>query len=352
MQAGPGVENSFGAVAQAYAEGVPLLVVPGGSTRAQAWVTPAFNAALNFQHVTKWAEQVNDPATIVAAMRRAFTQARNGRPGPVLLEIPADVWSMEVEQRVKSEFRAAVRRPPMEPGAAPETDFLHVETDDGIATVWMEKPPVNAVSLAMFKEFPPVFGWLADREDVAVVVLASRVRHFCAGTDLNDFEAMTVHTVEERNQHVRAAFFAVDDCPLPTIASVHGACLGSGVALAGSCDMVVAAREAKFGTPEVSVGVMGGAHHLSRLVPQNVMRKMYFTADPVPATELAGYGGIVALADAEELPRVTPRARGEDRAARPDGAAVRQAHARHHRAHATAGRLSLRAVADRRTHRQ
>jgi enoyl-CoA hydratase len=157
----------------------------------------------------------------------------------------------------------------------------------------------------MFKEFPPVFGWLADREDIAVVVLASSVRHFCAGTDLKDFEAMTVHTVDERNAHVRAAFFAVDDCPLPTIASVHGACLGAGVALAGSCDMVVAVRDAKFGTPEVSIGVMGAAHHLGRLVPQNVMRKMYFTADPMPAAELAGFGGIVALADADELPRVT-----------------------------------------------
>jgi len=189
--------------------------------------------------------------------------------------------------------------------AAPRTDFLHVEIDHGVATVWMAKPPVNAVSLAMFKEFPRVFGWLAGREDLAVVILASRVRHFCAGTDLNDFEAMTAHTVAERNAHVRAAFFAVDDCPLPTIASVHGACLGSGVALAASCDMVIAARDARFGTPEVSVGVMGGAHHLGRLVPRNVMRKMYFTAEPVRAAELAAYGGIVDLVDAEELSRAT-----------------------------------------------
>ena len=97
MQGGPGVENSFGAIAQAYSEGVPLIAIPGGSARAQAWVKPAFNAALNYQHVTKWAEQVNTPAGIVAAMRRAFTQARNGRPGPVLLEIPGDIWNEEYE---------------------------------------------------------------------------------------------------------------------------------------------------------------------------------------------------------------------------------------------------------------
>jgi acetolactate synthase-1/2/3 large subunit len=96
MQAGPGVENSFGAVAQAFSEGVPLIVIPGGARRATAWVQPAFNAAVNFAHVTKWREQVNTPAAIVPALRRAFTQARSGRPGPVLVEIPADLWQEEV----------------------------------------------------------------------------------------------------------------------------------------------------------------------------------------------------------------------------------------------------------------
>ena len=96
MQGGPGVENSFGAVAQAYSECVPLVVIPGGSARAQSWVRPAFNATLNFQHVTKWSEQVTNPAGLIAAVRRAFTQARNGRPGPVLLEIPGDMWNEEV----------------------------------------------------------------------------------------------------------------------------------------------------------------------------------------------------------------------------------------------------------------
>ncbi len=96
MQAGPGVENAFGAVAQAYAEAVPLIVIPGGSMRANAFVKPAFNATLNFQHVTKWAEMVTTPAQAAPAMKRAFTQARNGRPGPVLIEIPGDMWNEEI----------------------------------------------------------------------------------------------------------------------------------------------------------------------------------------------------------------------------------------------------------------
>jgi len=96
QQAGPGVENSFGGVAQAWSEGVPLIVMPGGSSRAEAWVRPGFNAALNFQHVTKACEQITTPTAIVGALRRAYTLARNGRPGPVLIEVPGDMWMQEV----------------------------------------------------------------------------------------------------------------------------------------------------------------------------------------------------------------------------------------------------------------
>src|SRR5689334_21587407 len=96
MQSGPGVENAFGCVAQAWSEGVPMVVIPAGSSRGQAWVKPGFNAALNFQHVSKQYEQINHPSAIVPALLRAFTIARNGRPGPVVLEIPGDMWNEEV----------------------------------------------------------------------------------------------------------------------------------------------------------------------------------------------------------------------------------------------------------------
>ena len=95
-QAGPGIENAFGAVAQAWSEGVPLVVIPGGSGRAGQWLKPGFNATLNFQHITKHAETINTPDQIVPALRRAFSYAKNGRPGPVLIEIPGDMWNVEV----------------------------------------------------------------------------------------------------------------------------------------------------------------------------------------------------------------------------------------------------------------
>jgi acetolactate synthase-1/2/3 large subunit len=99
-QAGPGVENAFGAVAQAWSEGVPLIFMPGAASRNQAWIRPGFNAALNFQHIVKQAEQINTPEMLVPALRRAFSMARNGRPGPVLIEVPGDMWNQEIKGEI------------------------------------------------------------------------------------------------------------------------------------------------------------------------------------------------------------------------------------------------------------
>ncbi|HZP86890.1 MAG TPA: thiamine pyrophosphate-requiring protein [Burkholderiales bacterium] len=96
MQHGPGVENSFGGVAQAFGDSVPILVLPGGYPKRLLNLPPNFSAYLNFQHVTKWAEQVILPQAVPEAMRRAFTQVRNGRPRPVLVELPYDLLQEEV----------------------------------------------------------------------------------------------------------------------------------------------------------------------------------------------------------------------------------------------------------------
>jgi acetolactate synthase-1/2/3 large subunit len=96
MQHGPGTENSFGGVAQAFGDSVPIVVLPGGYPRRLLNITPNFSSFLNYQHVTKWSEQVVLPEATPDAMRRAFTQVRNGRPRPVLVEFPVDVLSAEV----------------------------------------------------------------------------------------------------------------------------------------------------------------------------------------------------------------------------------------------------------------
>ncbi len=91
MQAGPGAENAFAGVAQAYADSVPILLLPASAPRVRAGVHPTFSPSQSYSEVTKWSEQINMIERIPEMMRRAFTQVRTGRPGPVLLEIPSDV---------------------------------------------------------------------------------------------------------------------------------------------------------------------------------------------------------------------------------------------------------------------
>ncbi|MYA99013.1 thiamine pyrophosphate-requiring protein [Candidatus Poribacteria bacterium] len=96
MQSGPGSENAFGGVAQAYGDSAPIVVLPGGYSRNLTQIQPNFNSALNYRHVTKSCEQVTLPEAVPEAMRRAFTQVRNGRPRPALVEFPSDLFNEEI----------------------------------------------------------------------------------------------------------------------------------------------------------------------------------------------------------------------------------------------------------------
>lgn len=96
MQHGPGAENAFGGIAQAYGESVPILVMPMGYARKLAHVRPNYNSVLNTQHITKSAEPITAASDIPDIMRRAFTQLRHGRGGPVLVEVPIDIFSHEL----------------------------------------------------------------------------------------------------------------------------------------------------------------------------------------------------------------------------------------------------------------
>ncbi len=96
MQHGPGAENAFGGVAQAYSESVPILVMPAGYPRRLANYYPNFNATQNMRQIAKWAEPLTMGRALPEVMRRAFFQLRNGRPGPVLVEVPVDVFEEDV----------------------------------------------------------------------------------------------------------------------------------------------------------------------------------------------------------------------------------------------------------------
>ena len=199
--------------------------------------------------------------------------------------------------------------------------YISLEERDRIATVRLSRPPVNAVNQEMYREIEQLF----SRADLPgdVVVLTSEGKHFCAGNDLEEFGTLTPANADARMAEVRAAFFAIQDCHLPVIGAVQGSALGTGLAIAASCDFVVAADDARFGVPEISVGVMGGARHLARLVPEPWVRWMYLTGAPVPAQELKALGAVIETCPAE---RLAERARDHaSRIAAHSGAAIRMA---------------------------
>ncbi len=112
MQHGPGSENVFGGVAQAFADSVPVVVLPMGHPRALTSVPPHFSSSLNFRNITKSCELLTDPNAAPDALRRAFSLARNGRPGPTLVEIPTDVMDAEVEADLNYRAVATYRSAP------------------------------------------------------------------------------------------------------------------------------------------------------------------------------------------------------------------------------------------------
>ncbi|MFI9306302.1 enoyl-CoA hydratase family protein [Streptomyces triculaminicus] len=174
--------------------------------------------------------------------------------------------------------------------------------EPGIAVVTVDFPPVNAL---------PVRGWyeLADAVRAAggdagtrCVVLAAAGRGFNAGVDIKELQRVPGHrALVGANHGCSAAFSAVYDCEVPVVAAVQGFCLGGGVGLAGNADAVVASDDATFGLPELDRGALGAATHLARLVPQHLMRTLYYTSRTVTARELHRHGAVWRVVPRGEL---------------------------------------------------
>ena len=105
MQFGPGAENAYAGVATAFSDAVPMLLLPLGHTRERDGVFPQFSSLRNYAPVTKFVEQVTTADRVVDTMRRAFARLKMGRPGPVMVEIPADVAGEELDAAVVERYR-------------------------------------------------------------------------------------------------------------------------------------------------------------------------------------------------------------------------------------------------------
>ena len=174
--------------------------------------------------------------------------------------------------------------------------------DDGILVVTMAQPPVNALSVQGWFDVADALNAVAANSAVKVVVLRAEGKGFNAGVDIKEMQNTTgFDALIGANKGCFAAFKAVYECAVPVIAAVNGFCVGGGVGLVGNADIVVASEDAYFGVPEVNQGALGAATHMARLVPQQMMRSLYFTAATIPATELHRFGSIYRLVPRDEL---------------------------------------------------
>lgn len=164
---------------------------------------------------------------------------------------------------------------------------------EGVAVVTVDFPPVNALPVRGWHDLAAAVRAAGADPGVRCVVLAAAGRGFNAGVDIKELQRATDHAaLVGVNRGCSEAFAAVYDCEVPVVAAVHGFCVGGGIGLVGNADAIVASDDAVFGLPELDRGALGAATHLARLVPQHLMRTLYYTSRTVTAAELHRHGSV------------------------------------------------------------
>lgn len=174
--------------------------------------------------------------------------------------------------------------------------------DDGIRVITMEHPPVNALTVQGWFDLAAALDEAGRDQSTHVVVLRAEGRGFNAGVDIKEMQNTSgFDALIGANKGCFAAFKAVYECAVPVVAAVNGFCLGGGVGLVGNADCVIASDDAFFGVPEVNQGALGAATHMARLVPQHLMRTLYFTGRTIKATELVQHGSVLEVVSRDQL---------------------------------------------------
>ncbi|MEU3909531.1 enoyl-CoA hydratase family protein [Streptomyces goshikiensis] len=172
----------------------------------------------------------------------------------------------------------------------------------GIALVAVDFPPVNALPVQGWYELADALRSAGRDPGTRCVVLAAEGRGFNAGVDIKEMRRDSGHgALIGANRGCYEAFAAVYECEVPVVAAVHGFCLGGGIGLVGNADAIVASEDATFGLPELDRGALGAATHLARLVPQHLMRALYYTSRTATAAELHAHGSVWRVVPRAEL---------------------------------------------------
>ena len=182
-------------------------------------------------------------------------------------------------------------------------EFVAVEVADGVGTIQLQRPPMNALNRQMQEEIRSAADELGARADVGAVIVYGGPKVFAAGADIKEMADMSYQDMLLASTRLQDAFTAVARIPQPTIAAITGYALGGGCELALCCDMRIAAADAKLGQPEILLGIIpgaGGTQRLPRLVGVSRAKELIFTGRHVDAEEALSMGLVNAVVPAEE----------------------------------------------------
>ncbi len=185
-------------------------------------------------------------------------------------------------------------------------ELVKVKIDNKTAIVTLDHPPVNALSPSVLKELKQTFEELDKNADVRAVVLTGAGNHaFCAGADLKEFTGLTPDDAKDMVSAGHEAFNAVEDCSKPVIAAINNLALGGGCELSMACDMRISSDRARFGQPEVWIGLLpawGGSTRLPHLVGPAKAKELIFTGQMINAQEAQRIGLVNKIVpDGEEV---------------------------------------------------
>jgi enoyl-CoA hydratase len=175
---------------------------------------------------------------------------------------------------------------------------------DGVATIALNRPEVrNALNLEMCDALLEWIEKLGADSSIRVVFVKGNGPVFCGGADLNERKGKSEEWIRARRMRAFAAYGALESLPMPCVALVHGAAIGSGVEIAAACDFIVATPDASFRTPEAQRGTVGATQRLPRILGKRLAKDLMFTGRALTAEQArdAGFVARIGNLDAEKL---------------------------------------------------
>ena len=170
---------------------------------------------------------------------------------------------------------------------------------DGVATIALNRPEVrNALNLEMCDALLEWIRKLTADSSIRMVFVKGNGPVFCGGADLNERKGKSEDWIRARRMRAFDAYGALESLPMPCVALVHGAAIGSGVEIAAACDFIVATPDALFRTPEAQRGTVGATQRLPRILGKRLAKDLMFTGRALTAEE-AREAGLVARISAD-----------------------------------------------------